>query len=549
LAETYIPIYGYDIGGGLEMESSPSPFIPFNGQIRDVLYGYIDFVKGFEDKVIDSWAMQRLRYIYQLQAAHFIYPNATHTRFAHSIGVMHSSFKYITHLLRTSYHLPEECTYRKDIIGHQKEIIFAARLLGLMHDLGHGPFSHAFDKYVYKTREFLGYSVGNHEVVGYLLYRDFLRERIYEQALDSSKTLGLDPEVLISLLDEGMKPPRGMKDFTDLVNRSLLSDKDFYNPSSNDLSSMVRLVVRDYAYTSDIMDYLKRDSFFTGVPVGEINDDWIIRNTFLVEKNNMIIPGVTRKSLDEIARLFDARKIMYKNVYLHPVNVAFIEMIGYLLQCLKSRLVEIIEEILQKPDSLSKYFLLTDHSLYSMLANLIYEDVSTYECVDKELARKALQSLFIERKPVWKMIGRFNYNLKYAKHLFSERFGETYQKMLKEKISEEISSVLKDRNVNSSDILTIIDKVEIYPSSGSEVLDKIHVVEIRGSKVIDVEDLTYEEFAQQHGLIPEVLFTIYVNREKYKDLSSSDLKKAQESAEEVIKEALYGGGREAPETS
>uniref|UniRef100_A0A7C2FCH1 HD domain-containing protein n=1 Tax=Thermosphaera aggregans TaxID=54254 RepID=A0A7C2FCH1_9CREN len=531
------------------MESSPSPFIPFNGQIRDVLYGYIDFVKGFEDKVIDSWAMQRLRYVYQLQAAHFIYPNATHTRFAHSIGVMHSSFKYITHLLRTSNHLPEESFFRRDIFGRQKELIFAARLLGLMHDLGHGPFSHAFDKYVYKTREFLGYSVGNHEVVGYLIYRDFLRDKIFEQALDSAKTLGLDPEVLISLLDEGMKPPKGMKDFTDLVNRSLLSDKDFYTISFNDLSSMVRLVVRDYVYTSDIMDYLKRDSFFTGVPVGEINDDWIIRNTFLVEKDSMIIPGVTRKSLDEIARLFDARKIMYKNVYLHPVNVAFIEMIGYLLQCLKSRLVDIIEGMLQKPENLSKYFLLTDHSLYSMLVNLMYEDVSTYECIDKDLARKALQSLFIERKPVWKMIGRFNYNLERAKHLFGGRFAETYQKTLKEKISEEISSALKSRNIDSNDILTIIDKVEIYPSSGSEVLDKIHVVEIRNGKVIDVDELTYKDFAQQHGLIPEALFTIYVNREKYKDLSSNDLKKAQETAEEVIKEALYGGGREAPETS
>jgi len=549
LVETYIPIYWNDYGGVFNMEPSQSPFIPFNGQIRDVLYGYIDFVKGFEDKVIDSWPLQRLRYIYQLQAAHFIYPNATHTRFAHSIGVMHSSFKYVSNLLRTSYHLPEESESRREIIKHQKEIIFASRLLGLMHDLGHGPFSHAFDKYVYKTREFLGYSVGNHEVVGYLLYRQVLREKIFELALNSAKTLGLDPEVLISLLDEGMKPPRGMRDFTDLVSRSLLSDKDFYNPSINGLSSMVRLVVRDYAYTSDIMDYLKRDSFFTGVPVGEINDDWIIRNTFLVEKNNMIIPGVTRKSLDEIARLFDARKIMYKNVYLHPVNVAFIEMIGYLLQCLRSRLAEIIEEMLQSPENLSKYFLLTDHSLYSMLAGLMHEDPSAYECVDKDLARKALQSLFIERKPLWKMVGRFNYNLKHAKHLFSERFGEAYQKTLKDKIGEEVSAVLKSKNVNPSDILTIIDKVEIYPSSGSEVLDKIHVVEIRGGKVIDLEELTYEEFAQQHGLIPEVLFTIYVNREIYKDLSSSDIKKAQESAEEVIKEALYGGGREAPETS
>lgn len=550
MIEAYIPIYVRVTDGELEVESPTSPFIPFNGQIKDAIYGYIDYVKGFEDKVIDSWPLQRLRYIYQLQAAHFIYPSATHTRFAHSIGVMHSSFRYVSHLLKTSYHLPLDSVFRSELVQYQREIIFASRLLGLMHDLGHGPFSHAFDKYVYKNREFVGYRIGNHEVISYLIYRDFLRDKILGYAREYEKTLGINPEKLISLLDDGMKPPRGMKEFTDLINRSLLKDFDFYDPISvGGVSSIVRLVVRDYAYTSDIMDYLKRDSFFTGVPVGEINDDWIIRNTYLLEKGDSIIPGVSRKSLDEIARLFDARIIMYKNVYLHPANVAFIETIGYLMSCVKTRIVEVIENMLSSPENLVKYSLLTDHSLYAMLNSLVFQDASYYECEDKVFARKAAESIFIHRKPVWKMIGRFSYNLNHAKHLFGERFGDAIQRHLKDKISDEISNQLRSKGIDRGDLIVIIDKIDIYPSAGSEILNKIHVAEIRDNKVLDAEELSYDRFAEQYGLIPTALFTIYIAREKYNDLSGDDLKKAQSSAQEIINEALYGGGREAPETS
>ncbi|MEM4101713.1 MAG: phosphohydrolase, partial [Desulfurococcaceae archaeon] len=76
--------------------------MPYNGQIRDPIHGYIDYIKELEGAVMDSWVMQRLRYIYQLQAAHFVYPGATHTRFSHSLGVMHLSYKYITLVLRSS---------------------------------------------------------------------------------------------------------------------------------------------------------------------------------------------------------------------------------------------------------------------------------------------------------------------------------------------------------------------------------------------------------------------------------------------------------------
>jgi len=102
--------------------------------------------------------------------------------------------------------------------------------------------------------------------------------------------------------------------------RGYWEKNEFYDGRSGGLDRVVRMIVRDYIYTSDIMDYLKRDSYYTGVPVGEINDDWIMRNSYIVGDDTGPTLGVSSKALDEVARLFDARKLMYKYVYLHPVK-------------------------------------------------------------------------------------------------------------------------------------------------------------------------------------------------------------------------------------
>jgi len=344
-------------------------FMPFNGQVRDPIYGYIDYVKELEGPVMDSWVLQRLRYIYQLQTAHFVYPGATHTRFSHSLGVMDSSSRYISFIIRASMSsttLTEEI--RKAIFSKQRELIFATRLLGLLHDIGHGPLSHAFDKYILSKRDFLNFVIGNHEVLGYILYRDYLKNLIEDKLLENQSSLRLDPDFTIELLDKGMMPPRGMIKYTDIVSRGVMSSDEFYDPEKySGLELVVRLVVRDYIYTSDIMDYLKRDSYFTGVPIGQVNDEWIMRNSYIIEKNSKPTIAVTAKTLDEIARLLDARKMMYKYVYLHPVNVAFIETIGKLLPCIKSKITSILERFLEGHDMMVNYLALTDSALYSDL--------------------------------------------------------------------------------------------------------------------------------------------------------------------------------------
>ena len=522
--------------------------LPFNGQVRDPLYGYVDYIKELEGAVMDSWVLQRLRYIFQLQAAHFVYPGATHTRFSHALGVMYSSHKYMSFLLRSINSRGVSSKLAGEAEKKKRELILASRLLGLLHDIGHGPFSHAFDKHVYKVRSFLGYRVGNHEVVGYIIYRDSVKEVVEKAVRENSVYLGVDLEYLLNLLDAGMKPPRGMRNFTDLVEKGVISVKEFFEPSTEGLERLVRMVVRDYVYTSDIMDYLKRDSYFTGVPIGQINDDWIIRNSFVLERNEGLTIAVSSKALDEIARLFDARKLMYKYVYLHPVNVAFVETIGSLLDCVKSYIVGIVDEMFSSPGELHKYLALTDHSLYSKLQELLVKGPSEYECEDKAFAKAALESLFYQRKPVWKLVKRFTYDLEEAKVLFGE-VGERVQEAIKERVKAEVSKRFSSKGITESDVNLFIDKVEVFPTAGGEIVNKMEVVDVKGGEVVHRESKSFEEFAREYGLKSEALVSLYLHRDKYRGLTGRDLEEIIEIVGGVVESSIRGKRREAPETS
>jgi len=527
-------------------EAVLSMVMPFNGQVRDPIYGYIDFVKELEGVVMDSWVLQRLRYIYQLQTAHFVYPGATHTRFSHSIGVMYSSHKYASFVLRTGLSQSSQDEVSREVKTHYRELVTAARILGLLHDIGHGPFSHAFDKYVYKTRSFLPYRVGNHEVVSYLLYRDYLRDLIEKSLLENKKALGMDVDYLLGLLDSGLKPPSGMKGFTDLVAKGLLGENEFYDGRSGGLDRVVRMIVRDYIYTSDIMDYLKRDSYYTGVPVGEINDDWIMRNSYIVGDDTGPTLGVSSKALDEVARLFDARKLMYKYVYLHPVNVAFIETIGMILECIKTDIASRLEKMIE--GRLEEYIALTDHSLYSKLQELLLKNPSEYECEDKTFTKMALESLFYHRKPIWKLVKRFTYDLEEAKVLFGE-IGDAVRKAILDKIKREVAGKLSHKGVSENDIYVLIDKIDVFPSAGEEVASKILVVDVKDGEVVDKYYMSFNEFAREYGLKSEVLISLYINRVKYRELSGRDLEEVISLSRIIIENSIKGRKREAPETS
>ncbi len=287
--------------------------------IKDPVHGYIEVYKH-EKCIIDSPAFQRLRRLKQLPTSHYVYPGAVHTRFNHSLGVMHVSGVFAEHL----YSLPDvERSERERLVG-------IARLMGLLHDIGHGPFSHTFEDHVlskYKT---------NHEVIGGRIVRESPELVKCFEVIE--KELGLSAEAMGRII-EAPSPevwPLTSKVTADVSERSL-----YY-------------IIKG-PYSADIIDYLLRDSFFTGANYG-LGLDWVrLAYSSRLVKDKLVLEY---KAKDVLDHLLIARFFMFKTVYFHKTSRAFDRVAGSLL----SKADEILN-FGEAVDNVGKYIELDDDSV------------------------------------------------------------------------------------------------------------------------------------------------------------------------------------------
>jgi HD superfamily phosphohydrolase len=119
-------------------------------EIRDPVYGFITF-NEWEKEIIDHFVFQRLRRIKQLALTDMVYPGATHTRFEHSLGVMHLATKMYDAIIRDDSNkqlLTEKLNYQESGLKRDRQLV---RLAALLHDVGHAPFSHASEAIISKN--------------------------------------------------------------------------------------------------------------------------------------------------------------------------------------------------------------------------------------------------------------------------------------------------------------------------------------------------------------------------------------------------------------
>ncbi|ACU06472.1 metal-dependent phosphohydrolase HD sub domain protein [Pedobacter heparinus DSM 2366] len=222
--------------------------------INDPVYGFINIPSEIVFDLISHPYFQRLRYIKQLGMTHLVYPGALHTRFHHAIGAMHLMSLAIEVLRGKG----------QDITAEEEE---AATIAILLHDIGHGPFSHALE----------------HTLVNEIKHEDIsmrLMEKLNE-AFDGRLTLAIR-------IFKGDYPKHFLPQL---------------------VSSQLDL---------DRMDYLNRDSFFTGVSEGVISFDRIIK-MFNVLDEELVIE---EKGIYSIEKFLIARRLMYWQVYLHKTVIA-----------------------------------------------------------------------------------------------------------------------------------------------------------------------------------------------------------------------------------
>ena len=222
----------------------------------DIIDPIHDFIRVYDHElsIIDNPIFQRLRRIRQLSGAHLTYPAAQHTRFEHSLGVMHIASQ-------AGHALHEKGILKSDDI----EIL---RLSGLLHDIGHGPFSHLFEEIIQEKK---------------ISHEDFGKEIILKSDIgDSLSKNGFDKK---------------------LITKVAFGDSKFQY--MNEIVSG--------ALSADMMDYLLRDGYFTGAEHAKI-DHKRITQSLDVHKKKL---ALERSALYSFESMMHSRYQMFKAVYFH----------------------------------------------------------------------------------------------------------------------------------------------------------------------------------------------------------------------------------------
>ena len=222
--------------------------------INDPVYGFISIPDELIFDVLEHPYMQRLRRIMQLGLSHLVYPGALHTRFHHVLGAMHLMSLAIATIRRKGHEIT---------IDEERAVLLAI----LLHDIGHGPFSHALEYDIVSD-------VSHEDISGYFIER------------------------LTDVFGDDLKRAH-------LIFKNEYSKPFLYQLVSSQLDM-------------DRLDYLNRDSFYSGVSEGIIGSDRLIE-MLNVHNGNLVLE---EKAIYSVEKFIVARRLMYWQVYLHKTVVS-----------------------------------------------------------------------------------------------------------------------------------------------------------------------------------------------------------------------------------
>mgnify|MGYP001074425404 FL=1 len=273
------------------------------GEIKDPVHGYV-YITENEKEIIDSFPVQRLHRLRQLAGAEYVYPGANHTRFEHSIGVMYLAGKVVENP-NISQHISQE---EADMV----------KIAALLHDVGHGPFSHVFehllDKKLGKTHE---------DMTSWIVTNSALKDTLTE--------IGCDPKEISKLAIGSLHTPK--KAFVDQI-----------------ISSSVDV---------DKLDFVVRDTHHTGAEYGYVDIFRLIHALDVLGENLAVDLG----ALSALESFIIARIESFKSIYFHRV--------GRAAQIMLAMAMEKANEELGLTDfkSTEEYLAMNDYTTWTMLKN------------------------------------------------------------------------------------------------------------------------------------------------------------------------------------
>lgn len=322
-------------------------------EIRDPIHGFIER-SPTEEKIIDSNAFQRLRNIKQLALAYLVYPGATHTRFEHSVGVMHVASK-----------LAEKMLMKGILTEEQKKIV---RLTALLHDIGHGPFSH-------------------------------VSENILQKYYDPSLTIPINKEKI----HEGITCK--IIEYDNALAHFISNDerKEIVKliKGEKDVNLIMKGIVSG-PLDADKQDYLIRDSYYCGVKYGVFDIDRLVHNINYFEEDyngyKEKVLAVPYEGVYTLEQFLIAKYHMSTQVYRHKIRL--------ITDCMITRGIElgIEQDNLQwlrdlytykdEPDYIKNYLTWNDGRLIN---NILFNNKSSsysYKIFDRLTRRDLFKCVF-----------------------------------------------------------------------------------------------------------------------------------------------------------
>ncbi len=347
--------------------------------INDPIYGFINIPDPLIYDLIQHSYFQRLRRISQMGLSYMVYPGAMHTRFHHAIGAMH--------LMQTALNV---LRFKEIEITPEEEQ--AALIAILLHDIGHGPFSHALEYGILKDI--------SHEDISLALMKELNKE--FEGKLE----LAID-------IFKGNYPKKFL---TELISSQLDVDR---------------------------LDYLRRDSFYSGVIEGQVNSERLIK--MMNVKDNRLV--IDEKGIYSIEKFIISRRLMYWQVYFHKTGLMFEKILEKALQ----RAKELINKGIEVPMDKNLHFLFTNK-----IQELDKEHLDIYTALDDSdityhLKKWSKHSDFILSYLSEMIIERKHLN---TLEISKEKIDKTYYNNIK-------SAVLKQFPIKKKDVSYLVFKDKI----------------------------------------------------------------------------------------
>lgn len=330
------------------------------GKILDPIHGLIEITE-IEEFIINQKVFGRLRKVKQNTLLNYIFPGANHTRFEHSIGVMHlaeiifnksNENVETTHLKGQKYNKSKEYYTIEEIIKNQEifeTTVQELRIAALLHDVGHGPTSHKFDSFTITGNELI-------DILEKSLYhKDLLNEikdYITKEQLDTKKIAHeLVSCIFIIKIIHELKCNENFTDYSlniiknmNIKNILKMIDPDFLPNhdiifGGKNCTNYFNSIIAGFPFDADRMDYLYRDSFYSGVKYGFFDQSRILMSLLPVEHNGKLTLGVKSSGLDSVIRFIQSRNHLYNQVYFHKTNSSTNSMLDFVFRHMSEKSV------------------------------------------------------------------------------------------------------------------------------------------------------------------------------------------------------------------